>query len=69
MVLQSSERGAGVKSWNHRMSVAASGDGAVLTDQIEIDAGVLTGLFVVWARYLYRARHAPRVAMLNDGVF
>ena len=69
MVLQSSERGAGVKSWTHRLSVQNTPSGCILTDEIEIDAGVLTPVFVMWARYLYRARHKPRLELLQSGVF
>lgn len=68
-VLQSSERGAGVKSWRHRLTVRADGAGSVLRDEIEIDAGLMTPLFRMWARYLYGRRHEPRVAMLAEGVF
>ena len=39
--------------------------GSRLTDRIEIDAGLLTPLFVMWARYLYKARHKPRMRMLT----
>ena len=34
-------------------------------DRIEIDAGLMTPVFAAWARYLYRARHAPRVKLLQ----
>jgi len=63
-ILRSSERGAGVKSWNHTLRVTATDSGSRLSDHIEIDAGLLTPLFALWARYLYRARHKPRLALL-----
>jgi len=65
-ILRSSEKGAGVKSWHHRLTVQSTPEGARLTDQIEIDAGLLTPLFAIWARYLYRARHKPRLRMLGE---
>lgn len=66
MELRSDERGAGVKSWRHTLTVRPDAGGAVLRDEIEIDAGLLTPLFRAWARYLYGKRHQPRVRMLNE---
>lgn len=68
-VLRSSEHGAGVKSWRHTLRVDAHDGGSVLSEQIEIDAGLLTPLFAAWARYLYKARHKPRLALLARGAF
>ncbi|WP_161635632.1 SRPBCC family protein [Actibacterium mucosum] len=65
MVLQSSERGAGVKSWNHTLTVTPTQGGSRLTDVIEIDAGWLTFAFARWARFLYGARHKPRMRLLG----
>jgi len=65
MVLRSVEKGAGVKSWRHRLSVESQGSGCRLRDVIEIDAGWMTWAFAIWARYLYRKRHEPRVRLLN----
>lgn len=70
MVLRSSEIGAGVKSWRHTLTVTATENGgSCLTDHIEIEAGIMTVLIAVWARYLYRARHKPRLALLASGEF
>lgn len=69
MILRSSEKGAGVKSWNHTLTVTPTGTGSRLTDHIEIDAGWLTPLFAAWARYLYSKRHAPRQRLLAEGRF
>lgn len=66
MLLRSSERGAGVKRWLHTLTVVPTPSGCRLVDQIEIDAGFLTPLFALWARYLYRARHKPRLRMLAE---
>lgn len=65
MVLRSSEKGAGVKSWHHTLTVTECERGSHLRDHIEIDAGVMTPVFALWARYLYKARHKPRQAYLR----
>jgi len=61
---RSSERGAGVKSWRHTLTVGPLATGSRLRDVIEIDAGWLTWAFAAWARFLYRKRHAPRLRLL-----
>lgn len=65
MILRSSERGAGVKAWRHTLTVTKTETGSRLRDHIEVDAGFLTPVFALWARYLYRARHKPRQALLR----
>lgn len=67
MVLRSSERGVGVKSWTHTLTVTEAAIGSRLTDRIEIDAGILTPVFALWAKYLYGARHKPRQLLLQRG--
>ncbi len=67
MILRSSERGAGVKSWLHTLTVTETPEGSRLTDRIDIDAGVLTPIFAIWAKYLYSARHKPRQKLLQQG--
>lgn len=69
MVLRSSEQGAGVKAWRHRLTVTPTAQGSRLTDRIEIEAGLLTGVFALWARYLYGARHQPRLRLLEAGEY
>jgi hypothetical protein len=64
MRLVSSERGAGVKSWRHSLRVEPTQTGCTLFDTIEIDAGWLTMPFSVWAKFLYKRRHNPRLAIL-----
>lgn len=64
MRLVSSERGAGVNSWRHRLRVEATQTGSTLFDTIEIDAGWLTMPVSVWAKFLYKRRHNPRLAIL-----
>lgn len=65
MILRSSEQGAGVKNWRHTLTVTETALGSRLTDRIEIDAGILTPVFSVWAKYLYSARHKPRLELLH----
>ncbi|GGE40759.1 hypothetical protein GCM10011360_30390 [Primorskyibacter flagellatus] len=62
----SAEHGSGVKSWNHTATVTETAQGARLTDVIEIDAGWKTPLVLFWANRLYRARHAPRLRLLDQ---
>lgn len=61
----SSERGAGVRSWQHHLKVEETPDGSRLVERIEIDAGLLTPLFRAWALLLYKKRHKPRLAILQ----
>lgn len=66
MRARTSETGAGVKSWNHTITVTpVAGGGARLSDRIEIDAGWKTPLFAWWARKLYRHRDGPRKTLLG----
>lgn len=65
MTLRSSEKGAGVKSWRHTLTVREDGTGCVLQDEIEIDAGIFTALFCMWAKYMYQGRHEPRLKILK----
>ncbi|MBN9886247.1 SRPBCC family protein [Salipiger abyssi] len=69
MILRSSEQGAGVKSWRHTMMVTPAPGGSRLCDTIEIDAGLLTPAFALWAKYLYGARHKPRQRLLEEGSY
>ena len=66
MILRSSEHGAGVKSWHHTLTVSETETGSRLTDNIEIDAGLMTPVFALWAKYLYSARHKPRLKLLKQ---
>ncbi|WP_371170671.1 SRPBCC family protein [Aliiroseovarius sp. 2305UL8-7] len=70
MNFQSSEVGAGVKTWRHSLTVTdTETGGSCLTETIEIDAGLLTRPFLMWARYLYNARHQPRERLLASENF
>ncbi|MEQ5871263.1 SRPBCC family protein [Sagittula sp. NFXS13] len=66
MILRSFEKGAGVKAWCHTLTVEPQPSGSRLRDVIEIDAGWMSWAFALWARFLYRKRHEPRVRMLAD---
>lgn len=66
------EHGAGVQLWCHSLSVIrdSSGIGCQIIEDIEIEAGLLTPIFVLWARYMYKARHKRRLVLfrqLGDG--
>ena len=63
---QSDEKGAGVRKWAHHLQVLPEGDGARIEEEIEIKAGLLTPLFYLWARTLYRHRHKPRLKLLTQ---
>lgn len=66
MILRTSERGSGVKEWRHTLTVIETATGSRLCDQIEIDAGLLTPLFALWAKFLYGARHPRRLRLLES---
>lgn len=65
MTFQSRERGAGITRWDHRLTVSPDGNGAVLHDHIEIDAGFMTPLYRLWAKFVYTKRHKPRLRLLG----
>jgi len=62
LVLESRERGALIKRWDHRIEVTPTPAGAQLTDRIHIDAGWLTLAVTAWAWVFYRHRHRRRQA-------
>ncbi len=63
---QSSESGAGVKSWKHKLQVTAINGHSRIDERIEIDAGLKTPLFKAWARFMYQRRHQPRLDILKS---
>jgi len=69
MRFPSNKKGAGVRAWNHRLHLVPDGDRTRLVEEIEIDAGLLTPIFALWARVLYHGRHGPRSAPLRQGMF
>ncbi len=62
---QSAEHGGSIRSWEHHLSITPNATGSTLTDRIFIDAGLSTWAMRLWARFVYRRRHAPRVRMLQ----
>lgn len=64
-VLRSAEHGMGVRTWRHTLSVTEVAGGSRLSDVIEIDAGWRTLVFAAWARFMYGARHRPRLRLLG----
>lgn len=66
MVFRSSEKGAGIKSWKHTGTVTATVDGSLLRDEIAVDAGLMTPIYALWAKYVYTARHKPRLRILTQ---
>jgi len=64
-LMRSEERGMGVQRLTHDLSVRSDGNGAVLVDQIEIEAGWRTPFIVVCAWFAYRWRHHVRLRLLK----
>lgn len=69
MLLKSLEYGLGIKSWRHTLTVQEMESGSKLRDQIDIDAGILTPFFSLWAKHIYQSRHKPRQSLLEQGAF
>ena len=58
------EHGGPLRMWRHRLSVTALDDGSCrYTDEVEIDAGALTGVSRFVAGGLYRYRHRRWAAL------
>lgn len=63
LVLQSREHGGAIKQWDHRLSVTQIGEIARWTDDITIDAGLLTFGAARFGTYVYSYRHKKRSAL------
>lgn len=61
-IIQSRESGAGIKRWDHRLSIQPEGPLACWTDTIVIDAGWRTAIVSRFAAYMYARRHRHRRA-------
>lgn len=61
----SNEEGAGVKSWEHTLTVDETPTGARQTDEITIDAGWLTPFVAFMAKRMYSRRDAVRRRLLG----
>lgn len=64
--LRSDEKGAGVEYWRHTLHVVDITDGCRIDESIEIEAGFMSPLFAMWARFMYNRRHKPRIEILNS---
>lgn len=61
------ERGSLTKTWNHRILVKPLGDSSLsYTDEIEIDAGILTPFIWVFAHAFYRHRQRRWKQLLSN---
>lgn len=67
MSFRSQERGSGIRVWQHDLRVVGTDDGCRLEERVVIDAGPLTWIAFLWARYLYTARHKARLRLLRNG--
>jgi len=67
-VLQSRERGGMIKHWDHHLSVEQDGPIARWTDDITIDAGLLTFGAARFGVYTYTRRHRRRQALKISSV-
>ncbi len=55
-IIQTLECGGFVDTWDHRIEVEQAGGGTRYVDDVEIEAGPLTGLVWLCAKALYRYR-------------
>ena len=60
-------RGQIVKVWNHLITIAPEGDGARYTDEVTIDAGLLTLPVALFARAFYAHRQRRWRRLLGRG--
>jgi hypothetical protein len=63
LIMQSREKGGAIKRWDHHLSVLQDGELAVWTDDVVIDAGLLTPIIARFAAFMYRRRHISRSAL------
>ena len=62
-VLQSREKGGGIKMWDHNLSIRQEGEMVIWTDDVTIDAGLITPIAVRFGAYMYKRRHIYRKAL------
>lgn len=65
-LLRSEQRGVGIARMLHEVRVAPDGAGAVLIDEIDIEAGRMTGLAAACAGVIHRWRHRKRLRLLAE---
>ncbi|NKB43818.1 MAG: hypothetical protein GKS03_06020 [Alphaproteobacteria bacterium] len=65
-VLRTSERGGSIKSYLHTLTVEDMGHGVSrLIDNVEFDAGWLSGVMSMWIQHIYESRDKPRRRLLG----
>lgn len=64
-ILRITERGTGKAGWRHTLAVTPTLEGSRLTERIELAAGLLTPLLVLWMRHLFALRHQRRLDLLS----
>lgn len=62
-VLQSREKGGAIKMWDHRLSIRQEKDMAIWTDDVTIEAGLITPMVAHFGAYIYKKRHLNRQAL------
>ena len=67
--LESRERGAAAKTWNHTVQLESVDAGTRMTDEVEISAGLLTPLVWAFANLFYRYRHLRWRVLLAGGTW
>jgi hypothetical protein len=66
-IIQTFEGNRLVPVWNHRITLAAADSGSTrYTDEVEIDAGPLTGAVYLWAGSFYRHRQRKWLKLLKN---
>ncbi len=61
-IMQSREQGRAIQQWDHTLTVEPAPGGAIWTDRIAVECGLLTGYMVRVGRHLYDYRHRMRDA-------
>ena len=64
-VLRDNGRGGAIKRWDHLMLLAPEAGGTRYTDQVEIEAGLITPLAAAFARSFYRHRQRRWLQLIN----
>ncbi len=66
MVMRTEERGGPVKVYKHRLNIIPIGPGAcTYSDELDVDAGLLTPVIAPMFREMYEKRHDARKARLE----
>jgi hypothetical protein len=65
-LMESHEFSESVKFWSHRLHIQPTDDGAVWTDHVVMDAGLMTPILARYARFMYQHRHKQREGVLLE---